>query len=153
MDGIQVVFKVLLSALLTISLSTASVVHYSRGKEKRLIQEHRNEHHPIINALFGRDIRKGQSVEDLLAGWHPSAISKHDNFTTLYYVKDVEEFDPCCVNYIISIRVIAMDDELIKAVAIEGILAEIQYAFFNGFDRATEDDYWTSRLRYATAKK
>jgi hypothetical protein len=46
-----------------------------------------------------------------------------------------------------------MDDKLVKAMAVEGVLAEIEYVFFNEMEQAAEDDYWDSRMQFITANK
>ena len=45
-----------------------------------------------------------------------------------------------------------MDGKLTKAMAVEGVLAEIEYAFFNEMEQAEEDVYWDSRLQFITKK-
>ena len=144
--------KIAISFVLTACFAAAGILDYHRGKEKRIIYSHRNEHHPVINALFAQKVRLGEPVGKLLSSWPPSRYSKHHNFTTLYYVKDNEESDPCCGGYSIYIQVIAMDGKLAKAMAVEGVLAEIEYAFFNEMEQAEEDVYWDSRLQFITKK-
>ena len=107
----------------------------------------------ILEALFAHKIRLNEPVDKILSRWPPSRYSEHDNFTTLYYTKDNEETDPCCGGYSIYIQVIAIDTKLVKAMAVEGVLSEIEYVFFNDMDQVTDDYYWTSRLHYITAKR
>ena len=142
--------KIAISFVLAACFAAAGILDYHRGKEKRIIYSHRIEHHPVINALFAQKVRLGEPVGKLLSSWPPSRYSKHHNFTTLYYVKDNEESDPCCGGYSTYIQVIAMDGKLAKAMAVEGVLAEIEYAFFNEMEQSEEDVYWDSRLQFIT---
>jgi len=144
--------KIAISFVLAACFAAAGILDYHRGKEKRIIYSHRNEHHPVIKALFAQKVRLGEPVGKLLSSWPPSRYSKHHNFTTLYYVKDNEESDPCCGGYSTYIQVIAMDGKLAKAMAVEGVLAEIEYAFFNEMEQSEEDVYWDSRLQFITKK-
>jgi hypothetical protein len=149
----EVIFRVVVILLLAACFITAAVLDYYRGKDKRVVFSHRNAHHPVINDLFARKIRQGQPVDRLLAFWPPTRYSKHDNFITLYYVKSAEESDSCCEGYSTSIRLVALDGKLVKALADEGVLAEIEYVFFNGLSQAQEDIYWTSRFHSLSANK
>jgi hypothetical protein len=145
--------KIIISLVLVIGFTIAGILDYHRGKDKRIIYSNRTEHHPVIEALFAQKISLNEPVEKLLSRWSPSRYSEHHNFTTLYYAKNNEESDPCCGGYSTYIQVIAIDNKLVKAMAVEGVLSEIEYVFFNGMDQTAEDDYWTSRLQYITAKR
>jgi hypothetical protein len=147
------IVKIAVSLVLAACFTVAGILDYYRGKEKRIIYNNRNEHHPVIKALFAQKVRLDEPVGKLLSSWPPSRYSKHHNFTTLYYVKNDEESDPCCGGYSTYIQIIAMDDKLVKAMAVEGVLAEIEYAFFNEMGQAAEDDYWDSRMEFITANK
>ena len=147
------IVKVSISLVLVASFIVAGFFDYNRGKEKRIVKSHRIEHHPVINELFARKIRLGQPVGELLSSWPPSRFSKHDNYMSLYYVKNNEESDSCCGGYSIYIRITAMENKLVKALAVEGVLSEIEYVFFSNMDQATEDNYWESRLQSLTAKR
>jgi hypothetical protein len=131
----------------------AGVYLYTLGKDKRIVYSHRTDHHPVINALFARKIKQGQPVGDLLNSYPPSRLYSHDNFMTLFYVKNEQESDPCCGGYSIYIRITAMDDKLVKGIAVEGVLSEIEYVFFDKLNEVAEDEYWASRLQYITAKE
>ena len=143
----------IISLILIAGYTIAGITDYQRGEDKRIIYSHRKEHHPVLEALFSQRIRLNEPVEKLLSRWPSSRYSEHDNFTTLYYTKDNEETAPCCGGYSIYIQVIAIDHKLVKAMAAEGVLSEIEYVFFNDMDQVTEDYYWTSRLQHLTAKK
>ena len=145
--------KVSISLVLVASFIVAGVFDYYRGKEKRIVKSHRNDHHPVINELFAGKIRQGQPVGKLLSSWPPSRYSKHHSYMTLYYAKNNEESDSCCGGYSIYIHIIAMDSKLVKALAVEGVLSEIEYIFFDSMDQVTEDDYWESRMQSITAKR
>ena len=147
------IVKIAVFFVLVICFVSAGILDYYRGKDKRIINSNRNEHHPVINALFAQKVRLDEPVGKLLGNWPPSRNTKHDNFTTLYYVKNNEESDSCCGGYITYVQIIAMDGKLIKAMAVEGVLAEIEYVFFNKMDQAVEDVYWDSRMQFITAKK
>ena len=147
------IVKVSISLMLVASFIVAGFFDYNRGKEKRIVKSHRNDHHSVINELFARKIRLGQPVGELLRSWPPSRYSKHDNYMTLVYVKNNEESDSCCGGYSIYIRITAMENKLVKALAVEGVLSEIEYVFFSNMDQATEDNYWTSRLQSLTANR
>jgi len=147
------IVKITVFLVLATCFTAAGILDYHRGKDKRIVYNNRNEHHPVIKALFAQKIRQGAPVEKLLSSWPPSRYSKHHNFTTLYYAKNIEESEPCCWGYSTYICIIAMDDKLVKALAVEGVLSEIEYVFFNGLDEATEDVYWTSRLQAITASR
>ena len=147
------IVKVSISLVLVTSFIVVGILDYYRGEEKRIIYSNRNEHHPVIHSLFAQKVRLDEPVEKLLSSWPPSRYSKHHNFTTLYYVKNNEESDPCCGGYSTYIQIIAMDDKLVKAMAVEGVLAEIEYVFFNEMEQAAEDDYWDSRMQFITANK
>jgi hypothetical protein len=144
---------VIISLILVVGYTIAGIADYQRGKDKRIIYSHRKEHHPVLEALFAHKIRLNEPVDKILSRWPPSRYSEHDNFTTLYYTKDNEETGPCCGGYSIYIQVIAIDTKLVKAMAVEGVLSEIEYVFFNDMDQVTDDYYWTSRLHYITAKR
>ena len=139
--------------MLAICFVAAGILDYYRGEEKWIIYSNRNEHHPVVNALFGQKVRLDEPVGKLLRSWPPSRYSKHHNFTTLYYVKNNEESDSCCGGYSTYIQIIGRDDKLVKAMAVEGVLAEIEYVFFNEMEQAEEDVYWDSRLQFITASK
>ena len=148
------IVKIVVSFVLATCFVGAGILDYYRGEEKRIIYSNRNEHHPVIHSLFAQKVRLDEPVEKLLSSWPPSRYSKHHNFTTLYYIKNNdEESDPCCGDYSTYIQIIAMDDKLVKAMAVEGVLAEIEYAFFNEMGPAAEDDYWDSRMEFITANK
>jgi len=147
------IVKVSIFLVLVTSFIVASIFDYYRGKEKRIIKSHRDDHHPVINELFAGKIRQGQSVEKLLSSWPPSRYSKHDNYMTLVYVKNNEESDSCCGGYSIYIRITAMENKLVKALAVEGVLSEIEYVFFSNMDQTTEKNYWESRLQSLTANR
>jgi hypothetical protein len=145
--------KLIISLVLVVGFTVTGIYDYRRGKDKRLVYGHRNEHHPVIKELFARKIRQGQTADELLASNPPTSFSRHHNFLTFHYVKNNEKTEPCCGGYSIYIRIIAIDNRLVKALAVEGVLSEIEYVFFNEMDQATEDFYWTSRMRYIMAKK
>jgi len=147
------IVKITVFFVLVICFVAAGILDYYGGKDKRIINSNRNEHHPVINALFAQKVRLDEPVGKLLGNWPSSRNIKHDNFTTLYYVKNNEESDSCCGGYSTYVQIIAMDGKLIKAMAVEGILAEIEYVFFNKMDQAVEDVYWDSRMQFITAKK
>lgn len=147
------IVKIAVSFVLAICFVAASILDYYRGEEKRIIYSNRNEHHPVVNALFAQKVRLDEPVGKLLRSWPPSRYSKHHNFTTLYYVKNNEESDSCCGGYSTYIQIIGRDDKLVKAMAVEGVLAEIEYVFFNEMEQAEEDVYWDSRMQFITAKK
>ena len=144
---------VIIFLILIFGYTIAGITDYQRGKNKRIIYGHRTEHHPVLGALFAQKIRLNEPVDKLLSRWPPSRYSVHDNFTTLYYTKDNEESEPCCGGYSIYVQVIAIDNKLVRAMAVEGVLSEIEYVFFNDMNEATEDYYWTSRLQHLTVKK
>ncbi|MEN8232178.1 MAG: hypothetical protein ABFR35_05805 [Thermodesulfobacteriota bacterium] len=121
-------------------------VHYS-DEDKWIVYRSRSEHHPVINDLFAGKIEQGQTVEELFASWPPSGKVKHNKYTTIFYAKDAKDADVCCWSYSHSIRVIAINEKLVKALAVEGILSGVEHAFFNKMDKETEDDYWASRLQ------
>ena len=145
------IVKMIFFLILAVCYATAGALDYYRGKDKRTVCSHRNAHHPVINDLFARNIRLGQPVAKHLSRWPPTRYSAHDNFMTLYYVRSDEDTDACCGGYSTSIRIIAMDGKLAKALATEGILSETEYVFFNSLDQAREDRYWTSRLQSLSA--
>ena len=147
------IVNVSISLVLVTSFIIAGIFDYYIGKDKRIVKSHRNDHHSVINELFARKIRLGQPVGKLLSRWPPSRYSKHDNYMTLFYVKNNEESDSCCGGYSIYIRITAMENKLVKALAVEGVLSEIEYVFFTNMDQATEDDYWESRLQSITAAR
>ena len=147
------IVKITVFFVLVICFVAAGILDYYGGKDKRIINSNRNEHHPVINALFAQKVRLDEPVGKLLGNWPSSRNIKHDNFTTLYYVKNNEESDSCCGGYSTYVQIIAMDGKLIKAMAVEGILAEIEYVFFNEMDQTAEDVYWDSRMQFITAKK
>jgi hypothetical protein len=149
------IVKIAVSFVLATCFVVAGILDYYRGEEKRIIYSNRNEHHPVIKALFAQKVRLDEPVGKLLSSWPPSRHSKHHNFTTLYYVKnnEDEESDSCCGGYSTYIQIIAMDDKLVKAMAVEGVLAESEYVFFNEMEQAAEDDYWDSRMQFITANK
>jgi hypothetical protein len=147
------IIKITVFFVLATSFAAAGILDYYRGKDKRIIYNNRNEHHPVIKALFAQKVRLEEPVGKLLSSWPPSRYSKHHNFTTLYYVKNNEESDSCCGGYSTYIQVIGRDDKLVKAMAVEGVLAEIEYVFFNEMEEAEEDVYWDSRLQFITASK
>ncbi len=147
------IVKIAVSFVLATCFVAAGILDYYRGEEKRIINSNRNEHHPVINALFAQKVRLDEPVGKLLSSWPPSRYSKHHNFTTLYYVKNNEKSDPCCGGYSTYIQIIGMDDKLVKAKAVEGVLAEIEYVFFNEMGQAAEDDYWDSRMKFIAANK
>ena len=147
------IVKIAVSFVLATCFVAAGILDYYRGEEKRIIYSNRNEHHPVVNALFAQKVRLDEPVGKLLRSWPPSRYSKHHNFTTLYYVKNNEESDSCCGGYSTYIQIIGRDGKLAKAMAVEGVLAEIEYVFFNEMEQAEEDAYWDSRLQFLTAKK
>ena len=147
------IVKVSISLVLVASFIVAGFFDYNRGKEKRIVKSHRNDHHPVINKLFAQKIRLGQPVGNLLSSWPPSRYSKHHNYMTLFYVKNSEESDSCCGGYSIYIRITAMENKLVKALAVEGVLSEIEYVFFSNMDQTTEENYWESRLQSLTANR
>jgi len=145
------IVKITIFLVLATCFTAAGILDYYRGKEKRIIYNNRNEHHPVIKALIAQKVRLDEPVGKLLSSWPPSRYSKHHNFTTLYYVKNNEESDSCCGGYSTYIQIIGRDDKLVKAMAVEGVLAEIEYVFFNEMEQAEEDAYWDSRLQFLTA--
>ena len=147
------IVKITVFFVLATCFAAAGILDYNRGKDKRIIYNNLNEHHPVIKALFAQKVRLAEPVEKLLSSWPPSRYSKHHNFTTLYYVKNNEESDSCCGGYSTYIQIIGRDDKLVKAMAVEGVLAEIEYVFFNEMEPAEEDVYWDSRMQFITAKK
>lgn len=147
------IIKIAVSFVLVTCFTVAGILDYYRGKEKRIIYSNRNEHHPVIKALFAQKVRLDGPVEKLLSSWPPSRSSKHHNFTTLFYVKNKEESDSCCGGYSTYVQIIARDDKLLKAMAVEGVLSEIEYVFFNEMDQTAEDVYWDSRMQFITANK
>ena len=147
------IVKIAVSFVLATCFAVAGILDYYRGKEKRIIHSNRSEHHPVINALFTQKVRLDEPVGKLLSSWPPSRYSKHHNFTTLFYVKNDEESDSCCGGYSTYVQIIARDDKLVKAMAVEGVLSEIEYVFFNEMDQTMEDVYWDSRMQFITAKK
>ena len=147
------IVKIAVFFVLAACFAAAGILDYYRGKDKRIIYNNRTEHHPVIKALFGQKVRLDEPVGKLLSSWPPSRYSKHNNFSTLYYVKNSEETDSCCGGYSTYIQIIGRDDKLVKAMAVEGVLAEIEYVFFNEMEQAEEDAYWDSRLQFLTAKK
>ena len=147
------IVKIAVFLVLAACFTAAGILDYYRGKDKRIIYNNRNEHHPVIKALFAQKVRLDEPVGKLLSSWPPSRYSKHHNFTTLYYVKNNEESDSCCGGYSTYIQIIGRDDKLVKAMAVEGVLAEIEYVFFNEMELADEDAYWDSRMQFLTANK
>ena len=145
------IVKITIFLVLATCFTAAGILDYYRGKDKRIIYNNRTEHHPVIKALFAQKVRLDEPVGKLLSSWPPSRYSKHHNFTTLYYVKNNEESDSCCGGYSTYIQIIGRDDKLVKAMAVEGVLAEIEYVFFNEMEQAEEDAYWDSRLQFLTA--
>jgi hypothetical protein len=140
--------------LLTLVTSfTVALYFHSLGRDKRTVYRHRNDHHPVINELFAGKIDQDQPVGELLSSCPPSKSSTHHNFMTLSYVKNIGESDPCCGGYSSYIQIIAMNEKLVKAFAVEGVLSEIEYVFFDEMDQDAEDDYWASRLQYITENR
>ena len=148
-----IINKVSVVLILVILFVIAGSLDYYRGKNKRITQKHRDDHHPVIIALFAQKIKKDQPVAELISSWPPTRISKHNNFTTLYYVKDNKIPEACCGFYSTYINIIAIDEKLAKASAIEGVLSEIEYVFFSRMDTEQEDAYWTSRLQSVAARE
>ena len=134
-----------------VGLATA-YIHYS-DEDKWVVYRSRNEHHPVVNDLFAGKVEQGQTVEELLANWPPSGKVKHNRFSTIFYAKDAKDADVCCWSYSHSIRLISINEKLVKALAVEGILSGVKHVFFNAMDKETEDEYWTSRLQSAMVKK
>ena len=147
------IIKIAVFFVLATCFAVAGILDYYRGKEKRIIYSNLNEHHPVIKALFTQKVRLYEPAGKLLSSWPPSRSSKHHNFTTLFYVKNDEESDSCCGGYSTYVQIIARDDKLVKAMAVEGVLAEIEYVFFNEMDQTAEDEYWDSRMQFITANK
>jgi len=147
------IIKTVVFVILAACFAAAGILDYYRGREKRIVYNHRKSHHPIVNELFAQKIRLGQPVDELVSTWPPTRYSKHDGFMTLYYVNNNEELDWCCEGYSVSIRIIAMDGRLVKALAVEGVLSETEYIFFSNLDQMQDDIYWTSRLQSLSAKK
>jgi len=147
------IVKISVFIMFAACFTVAGFLDYNRGKEKRIIYDNRDEHHPVIKALFSQKIKQNEPVDKLLINWPPSRYSIHHNFMTLYYTKNNDEYDSCCGGYSTYISIIAMDNKLVKAAAVEGVLSEIEYVFFNKMDKSAEDDYWDSRLQYISKKK
>ena len=146
------IVKIAVIFVLATCFATAGILDYYRGKDKRIIFSNRNEHHPVINELFAQKVKMYEPVGKLLRRWPPSRYSEHHNFTTLFYTKNNDDSDSCCGGYSTYIQIIAIDDRLVKAMAVEGVLSEIEYVFFNDMDPTAEDDYWDSRMQFITAK-
>jgi len=66
------IVKISVSLVLATSFIIAGIFDYKRGKDKRIIINHRNDHHPVINKLFARKIRQDQPLGELLSNDAPS---------------------------------------------------------------------------------
>lgn len=125
----------------------ASIFLHKTGENKRTIYSHRDEYHKIIHHLFDREIFENQLVGKILENFPPTKLSTHDNYLTLQYFNQDEELDDCCIYYSYYIHIIARDNKLVKAFAVEGLFSEIDYVFFDVLKEPSEDEYWESRVK------
>ena len=143
--------KTIVSLALIISVLSAGMFVYKTGKNKRIIYNHRNEYHQVINHLFDKKITENQLVGEIMKEYPPTKVSNHDNYLTLQYFINNEDVDECCVYYSYYIHIVVQDNKLVKAFATEGLYSEIDYVFFDVLNESSEDEYWESRMKNAVA--
>jgi len=137
--------------LLIISIIAVCISVYRTGREKRIIYNHRNEYHQIIQDLFDRGIAENLSAREIIRKHPPTKVSTHDNYTTLQYFRNNEIPDDCCLTYTYYVHIIARDNKIVKAFATEGFFSDIEHVFFNTLSETSEDDYWESRMEHAVS--
>ena len=143
------VIKIATGIVLILSVLSAGIFVYNTGKNKRIIYNHRNEYHQVVNQLFDKKIIENQLVGNIIKKYPPTKISSHDNYLTLQYFNNNEDMDDCCIYYTYYIHIIVRDNKLVKAFATEGLFSEINYVFFDVLNESSEDEYWDSRMKNA----